>query len=136
MSENSSQKPYVYWTHITLPVTDLDRSIAFYESWCGLEVVLDRRPRNDTVWLAPRGSRSEPPVFVLVLTVDTISIPFNHLGFQVESLSHLKELSGRAGSITVSALREAPSPVGYFLQVRDPDGHVVEFTFGQPLKGL
>jgi hypothetical protein len=26
--------------------------------------------------------------------------------------------------------------VGYFAMVRDPDGHVVEFTFGQPLKGL
>jgi len=26
--------------------------------------------------------------------------------------------------------------VGYFAMVRDPDGHLIEFTFGQPLKGL
>jgi hypothetical protein len=26
--------------------------------------------------------------------------------------------------------------VGYFAMVRDPDGHLVEFTAGQPLRGL
>ncbi|MDY7228152.1 VOC family protein [Hyalangium rubrum] len=136
MSDNSSSKPSIYLTHLTLIVTDLSKSIAFYESWCDMQLVLDRRPGNDTVWLAPRASRSEPPVFVLVLTVDKVVNPFNHLGFQVESLSQLKEIASRAGAITVSALREAPAPVGHFLQVRDPDGHVVEFTYGQPLKGI
>ena len=42
----------VRWTHITITVGDLDRSVEFYSRVCGLEVVRDRRAEGgSTVWM-------------------------------------------------------------------------------------
>jgi hypothetical protein len=62
----------------------------------------------------------------------------DHLGFEVESRARLDELALHAedGALLIAPPREAPAPVGYILKVRDPDGHVIEFTYGQPLVGL
>ena len=52
----------IRWTHITITVSDLDRSIEFYRSTCGLEVVRDRRLEGGgTVWMGyPPGDGELP----------------------------------------------------------------------------
>ncbi len=127
------------WTHITISASDLDASVDFYTSHCGLSIVRDRRLEGrHNVWLGPPTPPGEDPVFVLVIVQDEVKSRLDHFGFQCESraeVDRIAEAAGQQGTL-IQAPVDAGGVVGYFAMVRDPDGHVVEFTFGQPLIGL
>ncbi len=129
----------VRWTHITIEVTDVDRSIAFYERYCGLVVVRDRRPTGgNTVWLGPPGS-GEVPTFVLVLSRSAIVTKLtDHLGFQCDTRAEIDGVADEARrlGVLVSPPKDDGPVLGYWMIFRDPDGHFVELTCGQPLAGL
>ncbi len=126
------------WTHVVLKVADLDRSIAFYRRFCALDVVRDGRPRGHTVWLGPPHRGDGPAPFVLVLYQAPVDFRVDHLGFQCEGRAEVDRLAGEARQlgILVEGPLEGGGDIGYVAMVRDPDGHRVEFTFGQPLLGL
>jgi lactoylglutathione lyase len=125
-------------THVVLKVKDLDRSIAFYDRFCDLEIVRDGRPKGHTVWLAPRRREAGPPAFVLVLYLTEVDCRIDHLGFQVEERPQVDRIA--ADGERLGILAEPPfdggGDIGYVTMLRDPDGHLVEFTWGQPLRGL
>jgi lactoylglutathione lyase len=127
------------WTHVTINCSDIDASVAFYVSFCGLSIVRDRRLEGrHNVWLGPAPAPGEDPVFVLVIVQDEVKARLDHFGFQCgsrEAVDRIAELA-REQNILVEPPVDAGGVVGYFAMVRDPDGHIVEFTFGQPLKGL
>ena len=127
------------WTHITINVSDLNRSVDFYTSLCGLSIVRDRRTEGrHNVWLGPATRAGEDPVFVLVMVQDEVKSRLDHFGFQCDSREEVDRIAEQARQLNI--LVESPADiggvVGYFTMVRDPDGHLIEFTFGQPLKGL
>lgn len=127
------------WTHITINVSDLERSIEFYTSLCGLSIVRDRRAEGrHNVWLGPQPSLNEDPSFVLVMIQDEVKARIDHFGFQCESRAEVDQIAeiARQQNILVEPAVDIGGIVGYFAMVRDPDGHLVEFTAGQPLKGL
>lgn len=125
------------WTHVVLKVSDLDRSIAFYRRTCGLEVVRDGRPRGHTVWLAP-DARPATPAFVLVLYLTRVDCRVDHLGFQCASREEVDRIAAEGARLGIVAEPplDAGGDIGYVTMLRDPDGHLVEFTFGQPIAGL
>ena len=127
------------WTHITINCSDIDRSVDFYTSLCGLSIVRDRRLEGrHNVWLGPRTEPGEDPIFVLVVVQDEVKARLDHFGFQCDSraeVDRIAEAARQQGSLVQEPV-DAGGVVGYFAMVSDPDGHVVEFTFGQPLKGL
>src|SRR5262249_1200370 len=50
----SAKNMAIRWTHITITVSNIERSIAFYTSFCKLSVLRDRRREGGgTVWLGP-----------------------------------------------------------------------------------
>lgn len=122
------------WTHVALPAHDVDASIAFYAAYAGLRIVHDRSGHGQrVVWLAD-GRRP----FVLVLAQSARPVtrplgPFAHLGIAVASRADVEALAERARR--EGRLQDEPTdlgpPVGYFCTVRDPDGHTVEFSYGQ-----
>jgi lactoylglutathione lyase len=127
------------WTHLTLPVSDLDASTQFFIEECGLSVVRDRRIEGGTtVWIGPRPMAGEDPQFVLVLQRGEVKEPLDHLGFQCDTRDAVAVIADRARAS--GTLVEGPidygGSVGYFVVVREPSGHLVEFTHGQPLRGL
>jgi lactoylglutathione lyase len=127
------------WTHITINVSDLARSIDFYTSLCGLSIVRDRRPEGrHNVWLGPKPPAEDDPLFVLVLIEDEVKARLDHFGFQCDSREEVDRIAAvaRDQNILVEPPQDIGGVVGYFTMVRDPDGHLVEFTAGQPLKGL
>jgi catechol 2,3-dioxygenase-like lactoylglutathione lyase family enzyme len=127
------------WTHITINASDLAASIDFYTSLCGLSIVRDRRPEGrHNVWLGPATAAGEDPVFVLVIVQDEVKSLLDHFGFQCDSRAEVDRIAAQAREqdILVQPPIDAGGVVGYFAMVRDPDGHIVELTFGQPLKGL
>ena len=128
--------PDVGFTHVALPVTSLDASVAFYGKYTGLRVV-HRRARatdenRDIAWLS---DRTRP--FVLVLAeaaaVESPLGPFAHLGVACASREEMDELCAVAKS--EGCLREEPretgGPAGYLAMLSDPDGHTLELSYGQ-----
>ena len=129
----------IRWTHVTITVSDLDRSIEFYTRMCRLDVVRDRRDEGgSTVWLGPAPREGEHPEYVLVIYRGEVSNRVDHLGFQCDTREEVDAIAEEAAGlgILVHPPTDSGGSVGYWTLVRDPDGHGVEFTCGQPLKGL
>jgi catechol 2,3-dioxygenase-like lactoylglutathione lyase family enzyme len=129
----------IRWTHITVMVSDMERAVAFYQSVCGLAVVRDRRREGGgTVWLGYETGEGEDPTFVLVLMEGEVTDRLDHFGFQCDSRAEVERIARDASArgILVNAPTDSGGTVGYWTIISDPDGHKVEFTFGQPIKGL
>jgi lactoylglutathione lyase len=127
------------WTHITITVSDLEKSVAFYRDFCGLSLVRDRRKEGGaTVWMGPPPAKGKDPAFVLVMMQGEVKDRIDHLGFQVESRAEVdaRAAEGRRRGNLVMGPKDSGGSVGYWVILRDPDGHGVEFTHGQPLQGL
>ncbi len=132
-----SERKDLGWTHVALPARDVAASIAFYTAYAGMRVVHDRLDEQGSaqrvVWLSD-GTR--PFVLVLAQTAGTVEHPlgpFAHLGIALSSAAAVDAIARRAQAD--GCLRSGPvdygPPVGYFCMVGDPDGHVVEFAYGQ-----
>lgn len=127
-------------THVALHVADLEACIAFYREVCGLDIVHER-PNADgdsrVVWMAEPG-RARAFVIVLLPGGPGAARPaedFSHLGYAVASTAEVDrfaELGRQRGCLAVAPVQE-PDPVGYFCCLTDPDGNLVEFSYGQPL---
>jgi len=122
------------WTHIALPAFDLDASIAFYGAYAGLVPVHDRTSAGQrVVWLC---DARRPFVLVLAQSSQPVAQPlgpFAHLGIAVESRDEVDALVRRARAQGRSAgdPEDLGPPIGYVAFIRDPDGHTVEFSYGQ-----
>ena len=129
----------MYWTHFTLPLSDLEGSIEFFTDICGLTVVRDRRLEGgSTVWIGPKPVEGDDPVFVLVAYQGEVKEPLDHFGFQCdtrEQVTSIANLARERGNLVEGPIDFGGS-VGYFAVLREPSGHLVEFTHGQPMRGL
>jgi catechol 2,3-dioxygenase-like lactoylglutathione lyase family enzyme len=126
------------WTHVALPVSDLDRSIEFYTTLTPLVVVA--RNEDETgrgVWMS-NDNQVETP-FVLVLSevdpghpIRTLG-PFAHLGIELPNKTDVDAIAGRARQMGVLEWepRQLAEHIGYICAARDPDGNVVEFSWNQ-----
>ena len=123
------------FTHVALPVTEIDRSVAFYAKYAGMQVVhrrTDATVGNTVVWLSD-GTR--PFVIVLIEAPEVRSplVPIAHLGVGCASRAEVDRLVSEAkgeGRPTIGPI-DAPYPVGYFALVSDPDQHTLEISHGQ-----
>jgi catechol 2,3-dioxygenase-like lactoylglutathione lyase family enzyme len=128
------------WTHVALPVGDLDRSIEFYTKLTPL-VVVERFQDDDgeSVWLSNDKQVDTPFVLVLVcFNKDRgkqlgLLTPFAHLGIEVPNRSDVDELADRAREM--GCLHWEPTyiggHVGYVFAFKDPDGNVIEISHDQ-----
>ena len=125
------------FTHCALHARDLDESIAFYESYCGLRIVKEHgKDRERTVWMA----HGDGAAFVLVLLGGgSERAPdkndMTHYGFAVASRADVDTIAerGRREGRLFWEPQEFPPPTGYLCAVRDPSGYIIEFSYGQPL---
>ena len=62
----------------------------------------------------------------------------DHLGFQCDTREEVERIAEKAKEmgILVEPPTDSGGSVGYWTLLRDPDGHLVEFTHGQPIGGL
>ena len=124
-------------THVALPVSNLDRSIAFYEHYAHMQVVHQRTDAASGANVAWISDHSRPFVIVLIeaSAVDHPLLPFAHLGVGCSSRDEVDRLCNQARS--EGCLRSGPTdsgyPVGYWAFLADPDGHTLELSFGQEI---
>lgn len=127
------------FTHITFTVSDFERSIAFYREVCDVDVVRDRRLEDGTtVWLGPPGGDDRLPPYVFVLVEGEVENRLDHLAFQCDSRAEVDrkaELGRRLGALAQDQ-RDDGGSIGYHCKLWDPDGHLIEFTHGQPIQGV
>ena len=116
-------------THVALPACDLDESIRFYAEYARMQVV---HRREGVVWLS---DKTRPFVIVLMQSREVLH-PLRspaHLGVASESRDEVDRLAARARD--EGRLVEGPAdygpPVGYWVFIRDPDGHILEVSHGQ-----
>lgn len=136
------------WTHVALPVTDLDRSIDFYTSLTPLVVVSRHEDEGGRgAWLSNAGQVATPFVLVLSEPVPAIAegfgiepgkphptlAPFAHLGIELPQREDVDAVAERARALGVLEWepRQMPDPIGYLCSCRDPDGNIVEFSWDQ-----
>jgi len=123
-------------THIALHVGDVEASTAFYGKYCNMRVVHERVDHDvRVVWLAEPGRETS---FVIVLIAGGGPVrqdenDFTHLGFALESYEAVNQIARIGAADLAWPPRDLPYPVGHFCALRDPDGRVVEFSYGQPL---
>lgn len=126
------------FTHCALHVADVDASIAFYEDYCGMKVVHSHGEEpSRTVWMASPGYESQ---FVLVLVSGgeghaQDKDDMTHYGIAVAARAEIDRIAerGREEGRLHWEPQEHPHPVGYLCALKDPDGYIVEFSYGQPL---
>ena len=121
-------------THLAIHVRDLEACIRFYQSWCGMTVT---HRREGVAWLAEPGKEHD---FILVLIDggpghDLAVRDYSHIGFAVANRDSVDAIAGRArtAGILAWAPTDEPYPIGYYCGLKDPDGNLVEFSYGQPL---
>ncbi len=124
-------------THIALQVRDIDRSIAFYERYCGMQIIHDRTDDFRVTWL---GWGEDPPRFALVLLHKPYETnqqpPLQHIGIATDTRDQVDAVARRARNDGLGAAWDpvdAGPIVGYYCGLADPDGNMVEFSHGQPL---
>ncbi|SHN14906.1 VOC family protein [Cryptosporangium aurantiacum] len=136
------------WTHVALPVTDLERSIEFYTTVTPLVLVTRNVDDNGQgAWLSNKNQVDSP--FVLVLAEfkpeigknfgiepgrkATTLAPFAHLGIELPNREDVDAVAEKARA--VGALewepRDMAAHIGYICAVKDPDGNTVEFSHNQ-----
>jgi len=124
-------------THIALQVNNVEKSISFYREFCGMKVIHDRGDADvgRVVWL---GWGEDPPKFVIVLLAKTyetnVQPPWQHVGMAVDSRREVDaayEKAQAAGLENLWAPFDGGAIVGYYCGVPDPDGNMIEFSFGQ-----
>lgn len=126
------------FTHCALYVADLQRSVAFYDNYCGLKIVKEHGEGDKrVVWLASPGAEKS---FVLVLLgvgpqrVQDVN-DMTHYGFAVASREDVDRIAeqARAEGLLHWPPRDYAPPTGYLCGVKDPTGYIIEFSYGQPL---
>lgn len=136
------------WTHVAIPVSDLDKSVEFYEAITPLVLVTRNSDESGrSAWLSNRGQVETP--FVLVLAEFTPQAagqfgitpgqptptlaPFAHLGIELPRREDVDAVADKARAL--DRLEWAPmdmaAHIGYICAVKDPDGNVIEFSHNQ-----
>ncbi|HEX6102541.1 MAG TPA: VOC family protein, partial [Alphaproteobacteria bacterium] len=103
-----------------------------------LSIVHDRTDRGTRViWLAESDREHE---FIIVLMPggrgrQPAEGDYSHLGFALPSRAAVDAIAARAEAEgrLLGPPKQEPWPVGYYCGVVDPDGTMVEFSYGQPL---
>jgi len=145
--------PQSLFTHIALPVRDLDETLAFYRRYTTLELIHERQDPETglrTVWLANGADRTAAAArFVLVLICGHLPSQItgaikeeygflrsiSHLGLSLASREEVDAVAetARAEGVLLLGPRYMNPVVGYICLIRDPDGNQLEFSVEQIL---
>jgi catechol 2,3-dioxygenase-like lactoylglutathione lyase family enzyme len=134
-------------THFALHVANADTTAAFYEHFADMRIVRAWEDQDGhglkVKWLK---SIASPNSFVLVLLEGKSDLfggspqatigPLSHFGFALDSRDAVDAVArrGEAAGLLLMAPRYGGETVGYHCYLRDPNGHSVEFSFGQVLE--
>ncbi|MFI7109400.1 VOC family protein [Nonomuraea sp. NPDC050227] len=121
--------------HLKLPVTDLDRSLAWYRSRFGYEIDIEFVEEGVPMGYAlahPAGG----PVLALRLDPDRAraAAGFDYFAIGVPDKQAIEELAAHLTTLGDSHAGVHEATIGWILPgLHDPDGHEIRFYTTQPL---
>jgi len=123
------------FTHQLLVVRDVNASIVFYTTFCGLSVLHTRRRTDRGQSVAWLGSEAASARIVLASGPDYEAPvgPYGHLGISchtVDEYSALLRTAQKAARVERGPASQ-PWPICDWFSMLDPDGNRVEISFGQ-----
>jgi catechol 2,3-dioxygenase-like lactoylglutathione lyase family enzyme len=145
------------FTHVALPVGDIEASLDFYRRYADMDVVHRRRDEatgEQVVWVS---DRTRPFVIVLIEHRSAVArsgsaardgeaavaaqqdrpsgllTGFSHLGIGCDSREEIDRRTrlAREEGRTVRGPFDSGPPVGYWAFISDPDGNNLELSHGQ-----
>ena len=136
------------WTHVAIPVSDLDKAIEFYTSLTPLVVVARNEDENGRgAWLSNEEQVEDPFVLVIAEFLPDVArrfgrepgqpqatlAPFAHIGIELPNKEDVEAIAERAKAMDALMWepKQMPEHIGYICAVRDPDGNVIEFSWNQ-----
>ncbi|MEB3216531.1 MAG: VOC family protein [Nostocales cyanobacterium 94392] len=125
------------FTHIALPVTNIDKSINFYSNYAEMQVIHRRIDAETGVTVAWLSDGTRPFAIVLIQTdsVHSTLSPIAHLGVGCKSREHMNTLCEKAKEegVLLQEPKDSGYPIGYWAFLQDPDGHTLELSYGQEI---
>lgn len=135
-------------THVALPCSDLDATIAFYTELCNLVVVARNEDENGRgCWLSNDKQAKDPFVLVLAEFLPEVGerfgqtpgektptlTPFAHVGIELPSREDVDRMADKAREMGCLQWepKDMAAHIGYICAALDPDGNVVEFSHNQ-----
>ena len=129
----------IKFTHIALQCRNIQKTMDFYKKYCGMKIV----PRNSSksnqaaYWLVD-STRQKSLVLVLFeghIFYKQNEKDYTHLGFSMSTKHAVLNLSKQAEEEGLLAWppTQEEEPLGFFCGIKDPDGRVVEFSYGQTI---
>lgn len=146
-------RPHTLLTHIALPVSNLDATLAFYAKYTTMEKIHERfDPETNmrSAWIANTEDKTATSArFVIVIMEGKLPTQITgdikeeywflrsiaHLGISLNSREDVDRIAAMAkedGILVLGPVYRNPV-VGYICLVRDPDGNNVEFSVEQDL---
>jgi lactoylglutathione lyase len=136
------------WTHIAIPVSDLDRAIDFYTRLTPLVVVARNTDENGRgAWLSNDKQVEDPFVLVIAEFIPEVAerfgreagqpqatlAPFAHIGIELPNREDVDAMAERARELgcLMWEPRDMAAHIGYICAATDPDGNVIEFSHNQ-----
>jgi catechol 2,3-dioxygenase-like lactoylglutathione lyase family enzyme len=124
-------------THIALPISDVEKSIRFYQTYAAMQVIHRRIDKETGVAVAWLSDQTRPFAIVLIQkeAVQPILTPLAHLGVGCESREAMDFLCDKARQegVLIQEPQDSGYPIGYWAFLRDPDGHTLELSYGQEI---
>ncbi len=125
--------------HMSLTVTDIDRSVAFYTTHVGFKLITEFEPRrallsNGTVLMSV-GHPYDPAKALAGDEFSEFRIGLDHVSFAVESLQAMEEAAAYFDEqgIDRGEIRDLGEAFGiYVMAFRDPDNIQLELTAPRP----
>jgi len=146
-------RPHTLLTHIALPVSNLDATLAFYAKYTTMEKIherFDEETHMRSAWIANTEDKTDTSArFVIVIMEGKLPSQITgdikeeywflrsiaHLGISLDSREDVDRIAAMAkedGNLVLGPIYRNPV-VGYICLVRDPDGNNVEFSVEQDL---
>ncbi len=146
-------RPHTKLTHIALPVSNLDATLAFYAKYTTMEKIherFDEETHMRSAWIANTEDKTETSArFVIVVMEGKLPTQITgdikeeywflrsiaHLGISLDSREDVDRIAAMAkedGNLVLGPVYRN-HVVGYICLVRDPDGNNVEFSVEQDL---
>ncbi|MFN2137153.1 MAG: VOC family protein [Candidatus Promineifilaceae bacterium] len=121
--------------HITLTVTDLQRSIAFYTTHLGFEVIIEFEPSRalitNGVTLMALGLPFDPARAISADSFNENRVGLDHVSFVLENLQAMEQAAAYFDEVAVERgeIRDLGEAFAiYVMAFRDPDNIQLEFT--------
>jgi catechol 2,3-dioxygenase-like lactoylglutathione lyase family enzyme len=128
------------WTHVAIPSSNLDRTIAFFTEVTPLVVVHRHEDEyGQAAWLSNPDQVEDPFVLVVAMFYSAQGkpqptlAPFAHIGIEVPTRDDVDAVAekGRALGCLSWEPQDMHDPIGYICALKDPDGNVIEFSHNQ-----